>query len=170
MSAAIILPLSWHQRVALYLDDLHNCIEQLNEALYAMRAATTDRVLPQLELSQRRLAETLKSLELMISARHELITAGDAPAAGQSLREILKSAGGKDSDELAARCKQLAKEVELSRERAVAVFVCQFHLSDLSGHLLTLLRGVPSPNATYQQGGAVRRPIAGSGSLLNQSA
>ncbi len=163
-------PAAWHQRVATYLDQLQSCIEQLNDSLYEMRAATTSMALPQLETSQHQLVKTLADLESLIAVRQELISAVDAPGPGLSLRDILNGASGSSSDALAARCKTLAEEVELSRERAIAVFVCQFHLSDLSEHLITLLRGVPRPNATYENGGHARRPPASSGSLLNQSA
>lgn len=170
MMPTSVLAASWHQRVAVYLDDLQLCLNRLNESLYAMRAATSAMALPPLETSQRQVAKALADLEGLIATRQNLISASDAPGPGISLHDILSNAGDTVSDELAARCGRIATEVELSRERAVAIFVCQFHLSDLTGHLLMLLRGGSSPSATYDNAGSTRRPGTSSGSLLNQSA
>ena len=160
----------WTARVSAYLDNLEFCVDRLNEALDEMRLGTKSLELTRLDGSHRQLADALQTLESLIAARQELIQAEDAPGKGLTLRDILGSSQDGLSRGLSERCQSLAKDIDISRERAVSLFVCQFHLADLSENVLALLRGVDGPRSTYHNSADVRRPAAGGGSLLNKSA
>jgi len=160
----------WIDRVADYLDQLEFCVTRLNSALDEMRLGTKQLKLPQLESAHSSLSNALRDLESLIAAREGLIHADDVPYTGASIREILGHSTDILSRELNRRCIRLSKDVDLSRERAVSLFVCQFHLADLSENLLALLRGAPGPRATYSNGQDVRRPATMGGSILNKSA
>jgi len=170
MNQPLSLAPPWIDRVADYLDQLEFCVERLNTALDEMRLGTKQLQLPQLESAHTQLSDALRDLESLIAAREGLIHADDVPNPGLSIREILGVATDLLSRELSRRCIRLAKDVDLSRERAVSLFVCQFHLADLSENLLALLRGTPGPRSTYSNGQDVRRPATMGGSILNKSA
>lgn len=160
----------WVERVSDYLDQLQNCVERLDDALDEMRMGTKRLEMSQIDQSQHHLAAALADLESLIAAREELIHATDAPASGMTIREILKQQDDAFSQSLSQRCQKLSKDVDLSRERAVALFVCQFHLADLSQSLISLFRGTPGGQSTYSDSSAAQRPTNMGGSILNKSA
>ncbi len=160
----------WAARVSDYLDQLQSCVERLDDALDEMRMGTKRLEISQVDQSHQDLAAALKNLELLIADREDLIHADDAPAQGITIREILGKQDDDFSQSLSQRCMRISKDVDASRERAVTLFVCQFHLADLSQSLLALLRGTPSRQATYDNASDVRRPTDMGGSILNKSA
>jgi hypothetical protein len=161
---------SWLERVNSYLDSLAQCVEDLNEALDETRVGTTTLDTPKIGNGTEQLSACLKDLERLIADRQQLIDADDAPLRGVSLRDILNRCVLTDAPSVAARCKQLSRDVDLSRERAVALFVCQFHLGDLSTHLLALLRSGADHGATYQRGKTDLKRNEGGGSVFNKAA
>jgi hypothetical protein len=161
---------AWIKRVDEYLDSLQNCVEQLNEALDETRVGTTTLDTPKIGGGTDQLSACLKDLERLIAERQQLIDADNAPLRGISLRDILNRCSLPGAATVADRCHQLSRDVDMSRERAVALFVCQFHLGDLSTHLLALLRSGADHGATYQQGKSdVKRNQSG-GSVFNKAA
>ena len=160
----------WLERVNSYLDSLEECVENLNEALDETRVGTTTLDTPKVGSGTEHLAACLKELERLIADRQQLIDAEDAPLRGVSLRDILNRCVLPDAPSVANRCQQLSRDVDVSRERAVALFVCQFHLGDLSTHLLALLRSGADNGSTYQNGKTdVKRDESG-GSVFNKAA
>ena len=164
------VPTSWASRVSEYLDKLQNCVERLDDALDEMRMGTKRLAMSQVDQSHVNLAAALEELELLIAAREDLIRAEDTPGLGMTIRDILANQNDNFSQSLSQRCQKLSQDIDTSRERAVALFVCQFHLADLSESLLTLLRGAPGHRATYGNASDTRRPADIGGSLLNKSA
>jgi len=163
-------PNEWVDRVSDYLDQLQNCVHKLDESLDEMRTGTARLELAHVDQSHHQLVAALGNLELLIAAREDLIRASDAPASGFTIREILGKQDDIFSQSLSQRCQKLSKDIDSSRQRAVALFVCQFHLADLSDSLLSLLRGTPGRLATYSNASDVRRPVDAGGSILNKSA
>jgi hypothetical protein len=161
---------SWMDRVSQYLDSLQTCVENLNDALDETRVGTTSLNSKQVGQGTDELSACLQDLERLIAERTQLLSADDVPFAGVSLRDILNRCPDPSAAPLADRCAKLSRDVDLSRERAVALFVCQFHLSDLSSHLLALLRSGADHGSTYERGKSdVKRPgIAGS--VFNKAA
>lgn len=160
----------WMERVTQYLDSLQLCVENLNEALDETRVGTTTLNTKQVGQGTHELTACLQDLERLIAERTQLLSADDVPFAGVSLRDILNRSTDAAAPELAERCARLSRDVDMSRERAVALFVCQFHLGDLSSHLLALLRSGSDQGTTYERGKSeVKRPgIAGS--VFNKAA
>ena len=161
---------SWLERVDEYLDVLQNCVENLDDALDNTRLGTSTLNTTQVGEGTAHLSECLKELEALIAERKVLLDADDAPLRGVSLRDVLKRCIDPGAEKLAQRCQQLSNSVDLSRERAVSLFVCQFHLGDLSSHLLALLRSGADHGATYQRGIAEIRRNDGGGSVFNKAA
>lgn len=169
MSPTAGMPNGWTERVSDYLDQLQNCVERLDDALDEMRVGTRRLEMNQVNQSHVHLAAALEDLESLIAEREDLIRATDAPASGITIREILAKQDDLFSKTLSQRCQRVSKDIDASRERAVALFVCQFHLADLSQSLLSLLRGTPG-RATYDNASDVRKPTDVGGSILNKSA
>jgi hypothetical protein len=161
---------SWIERVSKYLDSLQGCVERLNEALDETRVGTTTLDAPGVNSGSAELSSCLKDLEALIAERQQLLDADDAPLSGVSLRDVLNRCGLPGASSVADRCHLISRDVDLSRERAVSLFVCQFHLSDLSTHLLALLRSGADQGATYERGKSdVKRSEVG-GSVFNRAA
>jgi len=161
---------SWMERVGEYLEILQQCIENLDEALDNTRIGTTTLNAPQVGEGTQHLSKCLEELESLIAERKVLLDADDAPLRGVSLRDVLNRCMDPDAERLAARCQQLSKSVDQSRERAVSLFVCQFHLGELSSHLLALLRSGADHGSTYQRGIAEIKRNDGGGSVFNKAA
>ena len=161
---------AWMDRVDQYLNLLQQCVEDLNEALDNTRMGTTSLESHQIGTGTDELSSCLKQLELLIADRKRLLDADDAPLRGVSLRDVLNRSHDQGAAALAERCHQLSRSVDLSRERAVSLFVCQFHLGDLSQHLLAILRSGADHCETYENGKSeVKRNDSG-GSVFNKAA
>ena len=161
---------SWLDRVGEYLDTLSRCNENLNEALDNTRMGTTALDAPAVGTGTAQLSAGLKELEALIADRQRLLDAEDAPLRGVSLRDVLNRSSDPAARAVAERCHQLSRQVDLTRERAVALFVCQFQLGDLSAHLLAILRSGADHGVTYEQGRSdVKRTEIG-GSVFNRAA
>ncbi len=160
----------WLDRVAQYLDLLQQCIEKLNETMDETRLGTTQLNAPSVESSTVVLTRCLEELERLIADRQLLLHDPEAPLSGVSLRDVLNRCGLAGSDGLAVRCQKLSNDVDLSRERAVALFVCQFHLGEMASHLLGILRNGGDFGATYERGKSeIKRSGSGS-SIFNKAA
>ncbi len=160
----------WITRVDEYLNSLEQCVEELNDALDNTRMGTTQVEPQQIGGGTEQLTQCLEHLESLIAERKQLLDADDAPLRGVTLRDVLNRSIETGAAALADRCHQLSRSVELSRERAVSLFVCQFHLGDLSQHLLAILRSGADLGETYQQGKSeVKRNETG-GSVFNKAA
>ena len=161
---------TWVERVDEYLHALQQCVEKLDESLDNTRMGTTTLNAPQVSDGTHHLSECLKELESLIADRKVLLDADDAPHRGVSLRDVLNRCSDPGAYRLAGRCEKLSRSVDLSRERAVSLFVCQFHLSDLSAHLLALLRSGTDHGSTYQRGTSDVNRNGVSGSVFNKAA
>jgi len=160
----------WIRRVEEYLDSLQSCVEGLNEALDETRVGSTTLDTPRVGSGTNMLSDSLAKLESLIAQRQMLLDAEDAPLRGVSLRDVLNRCTIAGAAAIAERCHQISRDVELSRERSIALFVCQFHLGDLSTHLLALLRSGADNGSTYQNGKTdVKRDESG-GSVFNKAA
>lgn len=161
---------SWIERVGEYLDSLEVCVERLNESLDETRVGTTTLDTTRVGGGTDRLSACLKELERLIAERQQLLEAEDSPMRGVSLRDVLNRCSLDGAATMADRCHRISQDVEMSRERAVALFVCQFHLGDMSTHLLALLRSGADHGSTYERGKTeVKRSEVG-GSVFNRAA
>ncbi len=155
----------WHHRVSQYLDGLESVALEISSHLENSQVATVAGD-PTVQHSTDRLRDALAELEKKIAAREELLKAPNAPVGGSTLTDKLKRSDAAGSDEVAARCDRVAESIALANHRAVALFVCQYHLADFSAEIIRLLSGADAP-ATY--GGSNSQP-SGGGTLFNEAA
>lgn len=159
----------WQQRLANYLDHLEICIDRLDQTLQQLPLGSGRGEPQRLEQVHEQLLESLQTLESLIAQRAELIGAADTPAAGDSLQAILNGCHGEPAQQLAARCRRVAKRVATSHDESVARFVCQFHLAEVSQDLICLIRGIPGPRQTYGNGQSQPQGGAAGGTLFSES-
>ncbi len=161
---------SWLTRVNEYLDELEVCVEAMNDALDNTRMGTMNVHMPTVGDGTAHLTECLAALERLIAQRQQLLEAPDVPVTGLTLRDVLNRCILENANVVADRCHQISRSVELTRERAVSLFVCQFHLNELSTHLLALLRTGADHGATYQSGQMDANRTAPTTSVFNRAA
>lgn len=156
---------TWTERVEDYVHQLQQTAETIDLILDETRLSTTQVNSPEVEASTQELVTAIGQLERLVHTRETLLTAADAPAVGITLTEKLFSTRKIDDARLAKHCQTVAKEVETTHQRAVALFVCQYHLSQLGSELLQLLSGSTAPD-TYGQ----ERRAHPSGGIFNDAA
>ena len=158
---------SWNLRVTTYLDGLSDVVATVDGILAQARvdASAVDRTA--VEKSAADLQQSLLELEQQVAWREALIGAPDAPANGLTLTEKLRALGSDEDAALAARCDELAGRIAIVYQRSIAIFVCQFHLAELTTDLVRLLVGDDLP-ATYQP--VPSKDFSVQGGLLNESA
>lgn len=155
---------AWNQRVSQYLDQLETASESIDLLLDDMRISTTQVQHEQLDESTKTLLSTIDDLAKLIQKRETLLHDADAPAHGLTLVDKLLSTHHIEDARMAKRCQKVAATVETTHERAVALFVCQYHLTNLSSDLVRLLSGERTP-PTYSKGQSNHR-----GGLFNEAA
>jgi hypothetical protein len=158
---------TWHTRVRVYVDQLEQISKAIESILEQTKVETTEVDTDQVEQSTVRLEHALAELEERIAQRESLLKARDAPVAGLTLTEKLKSTLHIDDAHLARRCEDVAAMIASTNQRAVALFVCQYHLSEFSTEVVRLLSG-NSIQSTYGPSSSIHAGT--SGSLFNESA
>ncbi len=183
---------SWTSRVEDYVDRLMELSTSLDEQLDQLRlqplrsaresdppsgedapsdqasnsAAPPPMVTPENSPELDTLAATVQQLEAFVAQREALLRASDAPRAGQTLTQKLLGTHRIEDARLAKRCRDVSEQVETTHQRAMALFVCQFHLANFGHDLLKLLSGAPDATS-YGQG----KPARGhGGGLFNDAA
>lgn len=157
---------TWPARVAIYLDQIEQIATTIELILEQTQLESSDDS-AKVQESTEDLERALGGLEQKIAEREELLRAADAPARGATLAEkLLGTDSGQDS-QLALRCQQIAGLIELTHQRAISIFVCQYHLSELSTELVRLMVGASVP-ATY--GESSQASATPGGGLFNESA
>lgn len=160
---------AWRERVAAYLGLLAEVNETIDLILDETRVGTVNVRSEEVERSREELTEAIGRLEEMLAQRQELLTDPAAPKKGITLRDKLMSTRHIDDARLLKRCDEVSAAIELTRERCLALFVCQFHLASLGQDLINLLSGATGP-ATYQAGGAMAKRDQSGGGLFNEAA
>ena len=158
---------SWPQRVALYLDQLEQSAMAIELILEQTQLESTGDDSDKVQQSTRDLENALAQLEQRIAEREELLRAPDVPAAGATLEDKLRGTGIDQDAQLATRCQQIAGMIELTHHRAISIFVCQYHLSELSTEIVRLMVGASVP-ATYGESTSGASGTSGGG-LFNES-
>ncbi|TWT91923.1 hypothetical protein [Neorhodopirellula pilleata] len=156
----------WRDRVADYVDELAEVAETIDLILDETRVRTMGLRSDEVDASTAQLLASINDLERMVERRDELIRDADAPNPGVSLSEKLLLSRKIEDARLARRCGEVAEMIATTHQRATALFVCQYHLSELQRDLLNRLAGATGPQ-TYDKSG--RRPQGGTG-LFNEAA
>lgn len=158
---------SWSANVETYIDQLGEIAKSIDSILAETQVETTQVDAHKVDQSTARLQQALVRLEEKIAQREDLLKAPDAPQRGISLTEKLRSTRNSDDTRLAHRCDEVAALIASINDRAIALFVCQFHLAECSGDIMRLMTGT-TPPATYEP--SQRTPQATRGGLFNESA
>jgi hypothetical protein len=158
---------TWRTKVATYVDQLEEIAKSIDSILEQTQIDTLQVKCEQVDQSTSQLQQALIRLEEKIAQREGLLKAPDAPQQGLSLTEKLKGTRHIDDARLARRCEQLAALIASTNDRAIALFVCQYHLADCSSEIVRLISGNTAP-ATYDP--SRRTPTRTSGGLFNESA
>lgn len=161
------VPISWGSRVETYLDELELIAETIDLVLDNTRVQTQRIASSEVEESTTQLADALKQLEEKVAEREELLRASDAPPNGITLKKKLLSSLHIDDARLALRCEKVAETIELAHTRAISLFVCQYHLADVTGDIVRILSGASSLK-TYNPTRADDR--GGQGGLFDEAA
>ena len=160
----------WTTRVAHYVDDVANVAESMNLILDETRVGINlDE--EQTARCTARLQEQLETLESLVANREELLRAHDAPQEGLTLSQKLLHSRHIDNARLAKRCEEVSAAIEATHERAMALFVCQFHLADLTNDLVRTMMGFQNTE-TYERDGSDlnRKPESHGGGLFDEAA
>ena len=171
--------MGWQERVAAYLEELELVTTELAAQI---RRVEVDQI-PQAQttvLSETRLntseagvldsgtqdlAGCLVELEDKVAQRELLLRAADAPDAGLTLAEKLLALGDQRSLALRDRCETIGELIADTNNRAVSLFVCQFHLANLTDEIVRVMAGVPEPK-TYS---TTTKQTALGGNIFNES-
>lgn len=166
-SESTIAP-SWEQRVAQYLQNLQSEVQVVSTILEQSMVAATTVDAAGVTAHAARLREALQQLEVQVANRQQLLQASDAPQHGETLIAKLHAGEAPLTSELAARAETLAATINEINHRAVSLFVCQYHLADLSNEIVRILSGSTAP-ATYGNTSPAANQ-SGGGTLFNEAA
>ncbi len=160
---------SWFDRVESYLDEVEEIAGKIDETLKSTRLETSEFNAVEVERQNVSLMESLALLEMKIAEREQLLQAEDAPQIGVTLTEKIVRSASTQSQGLAERCRAVSAMVSTVNQRAISLFVCQFHLSQLGSDIVRLLAGQTSP-PTYQAPNRSEKSSDLGGGLFNEAA
>ena len=170
----------WLNRVEAYIDDLELAADGLARQMKQMKvdqvpapktgsemqAGIDGSLAVSVNAATERLATCLAELEGKVAQRELLLRAADAPQAGLTLSEKLEGVRDPRGRGLHQRCELIREMMADINNHALSLFVCQFHLANLTDDVVRLMAGVPEPT-TY---GNSNKPETLGGNLFNESA
>jgi hypothetical protein len=157
----------WPERVGIYVDQLEQTALTIELILDQTQLESSGGDSAKVQESTVNLEQSLVELEQKIAEREELLCDPEAPVQGVTLAEKLRGTGRDQDAQLARRCEQIAGLIGSTHHRAISIFVCHYHLSELSTELVRLMVGASLP-ATYGAGNEASTPPGGG--LFNESA
>ncbi len=179
----------WLYRVADYLVRLETVMDALETSLQTIRTQTREGRYGEIESSSESLVAALQQLEQLLGDRQSLLEDPQGPAQQRTLHAMLRlytpdSAAGEASDAgaeetspvaspsvshdaslLLDQCATLSARMERLREECVALFVCQYNLSETAQMFLQIM--FPQTDASGGTGG--RQTQRRGGRLLDQA-
>ncbi len=155
---------AWTERVAVYVEHLEHLVDEVDRILQDTQVDVTRPAPTKTNEMTERLRLRLDELEQQIAERELLLRAADAPPTGVTLIQKLDHL---NQSELARHADEVAERIQLAHQRSMSLFVCQFHLSNLTTDLVRVLTGGDYP-ATY--GGRDTTLSTPQGGLFNKSA
>lgn len=162
----------WLDDVANYLLQLGETASRLEASVQTIRDLTRDGAFGALHEATIGLANEMTEAERLLEQRQRLLQRRDAPAGFRTLTAALRLLSADDDPRssdaaaLANRCEALGTQIDLVREQALALFVCQYHLADTTAHLLRLLLPGSDQSGTY---GRTSATAARGGGLLDKA-
>lgn len=162
----------WLDDVADYLLRLSETASRLEASVQTIRDFTRDGAFGALHEATIGLANEMNEAERLVEQRQHLLQRRDAPAGFRTLTAALRLLSSNDTSRaaeaaaLADHCETLGGQLDLVREQALALFVCQYHLADTTVHLLRLLLPDSDRSGTY---GRTSATVARGGGLLDKA-
>ena len=130
----------WLADVSAYVDRLESSTAEINASLDDLRLSTIEAGPSKIEPSLVELATRLARLEKLVLDRDELVRRDDSPGC-LTLFDGLLSLRTVEAAALAKRCRRAADGVADTHGRATSLFVCHYHLQDLTAGLLRVVTG-----------------------------
>lgn len=172
--------MGWLTRVEAYLNELEVAADELARHMKQMkvdqvptpqtgseaRVGIDGSLAVSVNAATEQLAGCLSDLEGKVAQRELLLRASDAPQMGLTLAEKLEASKDPRSRGLHQRCQMISEMMSDINNHALSLFVCQFHLANLTDDVVRVMAGVPEPT-TY--GDKSRSETLG-GNLFNESA
>jgi hypothetical protein len=159
---------TWNQAVDSYLQRLSILAYDIDEQLDSLRIGLIEQGPSKMDGHLVSLTQRLQMLEQMVLEREQLLRDPSAPPDGFTLREKLLSTRRFEDGQLARRGEEIVQQIADTQNRATAMFVCQYHLSELTADILRTLRGERG-SQTYGPKNGTRSTTSG-GSLFNGAA
>ena len=161
---------TWTSQVENYVETLDQLAERIDLILDETRVGTLAVKDQQISESTVQLQVALAELEGMVAKRDDLLRLPDAPREGTTLTAKLKSTFHIDDARLAKRCEKVSHKIKLTHERAIALFVCQFHLADLTSDILNTISGSQTPDTYKKDSSGSQHRATGQGGLFDEAA
>lgn len=155
---------AWLEAVDLYFKQLADTLDQVNYCAAMFIEHTSAGQFGALAESSQQLLAATQQLESLLETRTQILLAAtrEGEERPRSLRSALRRVGDSHRGQLA---EDLAKQVADARQKAVALFVTQFHLFETTDVIMrTLLRKGPDV------GSYGRAPKESGGGLLDDAA
>lgn len=165
----------WHNEVADYFLKLESAIQYLEESVQQIRQLTQNGQYAEIEEAASELNDCLQRLDQLVADRQTLLNDPRVPAGHRTLRSALNAdlrstdtgseSGHNDAKILLNQCVELGERMEGLREQAIALFVCQYHLSETADQFLRLMFPQADATSGMNMGSQSRR----GGRLLDQA-
>lgn len=138
-SADQTLTPAWRARVASYIEEATAIADSIDLILDETRMGAASQRGGEIDAATQQLCSAISELERIVQQRDVLLRATDAPPFGLSLSEKLLSTRRIDDARIAKSCREVADLVDRTHQRATSLFICQYHLSNISGDLAARL-------------------------------
>ncbi|QDV11864.1 hypothetical protein CA51_17400 [Rosistilla oblonga] len=143
--------LNWMDHVDTYLQQLNETSDALAGTLVGLEQATRKADSEEINSACAKLGSLLRVLEQQLSQREALLV--EFPDAADTAPANLQSALGTiehpRANELAKRCTLISSELRGIHQKAISLFVGQYHLTSVTEELLRLMSGVSAKPITY---------------------
>ena len=143
---------AWRVKVESYLRTLQQIAETMDLLLLRYRPDRAAADTKLIEENTNKLADAVAEMERMVAQRELLLADNHAPVSGASISEKLRGTDDPECHRLATLCEELSQTLATSQQRAVSLFVCQFHLTQLSSEIIGILSAAPATGTYGPQG------------------
>lgn len=160
---------TWTEQVTEYVGEVIATTTSVEKTLDESRIATGEMESDTIKQATAKLETLVHHLQALVMRREELLQHPDAPQEGSTIWEKLLSTRRIEDARLAKECEQAQKKLMSTHDRATALFVCQYHLADLTGEVTAILTR-DSRTTTYDKSGTVDRRGPSGGGLIDEAA
>lgn len=139
---------AWRERVASYLEKATRIANRIDLILDETRMGAASSRSGEIDPATQQLLAAVSDLERVVEMRDELLCAVDAPPAGLSLSEKLLSTRRIEDARMAKCCGEAADLIAQTHQRALSLFICQYHLSAVPRDWIARLTAGTSPRTS----------------------